>query len=386
MPRMPVDMDDPRVFSQQIDPAHARLMTLAETALEAASLARAEEIHRALTELVVETLRNDHASLLAEAIAGVPSPEVARALWRALIAAWSPAWRAKAGVAVSLFALPVVVIAGVQPEAADQPIEPELSGILADPSRLRAILREHGALCGNEAFALGPALVSSDAIDVSRLGELMRSQRLPDASRHALDAPPAAIALQRGQESVHLRFLLGSALAVPDADLLARSDVGSWGLPLARELARQLAAPGISVLALPRAPLSPPSALQQGRAAQREAGAQLFASNAIRRLRATVGEPVAVISAHRCAEAPGGGELRLSLSSPFDPRVAEGFRCPLFPTDRAGEVGAMLCDLLRDCRVADVRLSPGVHADRDPDTGTILLFKPAAEGVEPTLH
>ena len=46
----------------------------------------------------------------------------------------------------------------------------------------------------------------------------------------------------------------------------------------------------------------------------------------------------------------------------------------------------MLCDLLRDCRVADVRLSPGVHADRDPDTGTILLFKPAAEGVEPTLH
>ena len=82
-----------------------------------------------------------------------------------------------------------------------------------------------------------------------------------------------------------------------------------------------------------------------------------------------------MISAHRAAAAPGGGELRLSLSSPFDPRPAEGFRCPLFPTDRVDDVAAMLRDLLRDCRVADVRIVPGVHADRDPQTGLPLLFK-----------
>jgi hypothetical protein len=35
----------------------------------------------------------------------------------------------------------------------------------------------------------------------------------------------------------------------------------------------------------------------------------------------------------------------------------------------------MLMDLLRDCRVADVRVLPGVHADRDPVTGGPLLFK-----------
>jgi hypothetical protein len=139
-------------------------------------------------------------------------------------------------------------------------------------------------------------------------------------------------------------------------------------------------------LALPRAPLSPPAALQAGRAVQRDVGAQLFASNAIRRLRASVGEPVGVISAHRCAGAPGGGELRLSLSSPLDLRQAEGFRCPLFSTDRAGDVATMLVDLLHDCRVADVRVFPGVHPDRDPKTGMILLYKSAGEGVEPTLH
>jgi hypothetical protein len=74
------------------------------------------------------------------------------------------------------------------------------------------------------------------------------------------------------------------------------------------------------------------------------------------------------------------------LSSSFDPREAEGFRCPLFPTDRAVDVGAMLRDLLLDCRVTDVRILPGVHPDRDPETGKLLVFKPAAEGVEPTVH
>ena len=146
-------------------------------------------------------------------------------------------------------------------------------------------------------------------------------------------------------------------------------------MPLAQELTRQLATTGLSVLALPRPPQAPLLALQHGRAAQREVGAQLFVSNAIRRFRARVGEPSAVISAHRCPAAPGGGELRLSLSSPFDPRQAEGFRCPLFPADRAIDVATMLLDLLRDCRVTDVRVIAGAEPDRDPGTGLPLLFR-----------
>ena len=103
---------------------------------------------------------------------------------------------------------------------------------------------------------------------------------------------------------------------------------------------------------------------------------QLFASNAIRKLRASAGEPTAVISAHRAADAAGGGELRVSLSSPFAPRAAEGFRCPLYSLDRVGDVATMLADLLADCRVTDVRIAAGVHPDRDPATGRTLLFKP----------
>ncbi len=175
---------------------------------------------------------------------------------------------------------------------------------------------------------------------------------------------------------MHLRLLAGTALARPGADLFGDARVGAWGMPFARELGRALGVGGVSVLALPRAPQRPLRAVAAGRAAQREVSAQIFASNALRRLRGSVGEPVAVISAHRAADAPGGGELRLSLSSVFEPRDAEGFRCPLHPLDRVGDVAAMLQDLLRDCRVTDVRVLSGVHPDRDAATGLPLLFKP----------
>jgi hypothetical protein len=41
------------------------------------------------------------------------------------------------------------------------------------------------------------------------------------------------------------------------------------------------------------------------------------------------------------------------------------------------DVVAMLTGLLRDCRVGDVRLRAGVHADIDPLTGGALLFMEA---------
>lgn len=180
---------------------------------------------------------------------------------------------------------------------------------------------------------------------------------------------------------MHLRFLVGTALAGPDADLFRDDTVGRWGMPLAQALSRALAAPGVSVLALPRPAQSLVTAPWQGRIAQREVGAQLFASNAIRKLRASVGEPRAVISVHRV---DGGGEVRLSLSSPFDPRQAEGFRAPLLPLDRVEDVVQMLRALLADCRVADVRREPGVHPDRDAATGMTLLFK--ADDAPPATH
>ena len=368
------DIPDPRMFAQSGDAAHAPLLELAAASLAAPTAARADALDRDLVFALAGLLRADTGAQLALLFDAAPSVAVARQLRRRLIEAWTEASREGAAerIAATLFALPLVVVAGAQ---AGTQIAP-LASVLAEPDRVAQLLRDHAALGGNQNFALANTLVGADAIDLAQLPGLLRwQQRALAGDREARDLEPSPIAAQIGQESVHLRFLLGTAFAAPGVDLLARSGTVGWSMPLAQELGRQLARPDVTVLALPRAPAAPPAALAQGRSAQREVGAQLFASNAIRRLRASVGEPSAVISAHSSPGAPGGGELRLSLSSVFDPRQAEGFRCPLFSGETAGEVATMLGDLLHDCRVTDVRVLPGIHADRDPATNLTLLFK-----------
>jgi hypothetical protein len=367
-----MDIDDPRLFAAHAESSQMPLFEMAEASLAASSITRADEIDRALVMALVRRLIGGEGSFVAALLAAAPSAPVMRHLSRCLIDAWREASRSeeKSSLTATLFAIPLVLV------AAGKDGDGEIAGVLGDTLRIAAVLREHRALGGSEAFALAPPLVTSEAFDPARLPQLLAWQRqAADGGIDHLDLHPAPIATKAGQEGVHLRFLAGVALAASRADLLRETDNAAGAMALTQELGRQLAGPGYSVLALPRAAQSPLAALQQGRAAQRDIGAQLFASNAIRRLRASVGEPSAVISAHRCVGAPGGGELRLSLSSPFDPHRAEGFRCPLFVSDRAVDVARMLADLMRDCRVTDVQALSGVHADRDPATGLTLLFK-----------
>jgi hypothetical protein len=368
---------DPRSFPDAATAsASAReIFALAQESLAAATgdaaRAREDELRTRLVRRVAE------GGELASLLAGAPSVDVARQVWRHLDAIAGEADDPSAGVAACIFAIPIVIVAGNEGARVDA----VLPGTLRDAGAFTDLLREHDALRGNRTFALADSLVQADALDVARLPEILAWQRLGESARDAPVAglrtlPPAPIHVSAGREGVHLRLLPGTALARPGADLFGDARVGAWGMPFTRELGRALGEGGVSVLALPRAPQRPLRAVAAGRAAQREVSAQIFAGNALRRLRGAVGEPVAVISAHRSADAPGGGELRLSLSSVFEPRDAEGFRAPLHPLDRAADVAAMLQDLLRDCRVTDVRVLSGVHPDRDAATGLPLLFKP----------
>jgi hypothetical protein len=365
-------MDDPRMFPDAAAATEesARLHVLAAASLAAIGQ-QATILDGRILEALTAMLSPGGGERLATVFATAPSAAVHRHLWRLLVQCERNRAAAES-LGVTVFAMPVIIVAGIDGEGHAQVT---LSGVLDDAVALAAILREHGALAGNETLALANVLVAASAIDFARLPHLLAWRALPEAPTSARVVEPAPIMLSGGVETVHLRFLLGSALAAPESDLLGQQGVGKWGIPFTQALGRQLAAPGASVLALPRAPQSLLNALQQGQAAQREVGAHIFASNAIRKLRASVGEPTAVISAHRSAAVQSGGEVRLSLSSPFDPNEAEGFRCPLYPLDRVGDVVAMLKDLLNECRVTDVRIVSGIHGDRNPSTGLPLLFK-----------
>lgn len=345
------------------------MYALVDDRLGAATGDAAARIDAQLATALDAMLAGDGA-LLARLFDGVPSAAVYRHLWR-LLAERERAVATDADLHVTLFAMPLVVVTAAEGTGA-APVT--LSGVVDDIAGKVAILREHHALSGNENFALGNALVAADALDVRHLPTLLSMRAWPSSSTPPRDLAPAPITVSSTTEAVHLRFLVGTALAAPAADPLRDQSIGKWGIPFAAAMARDIGAAGVSVLALPRASQGLVAALWAGRVAQREVGAQLFASNAIRRLRASVGEPQAVLSMHGPIDSTGG-EVRLSLSSPFDPREAEGFRCPLLPQDRVDDVVKMLVDLLRDCRVDSIREMPGLHADRDPATGLPLLFK-----------
>ena len=369
MTRVLLAVGDPRKYWHPTGaPRHARVLH----ARAAASLAAVTgQESAALDREISVALRSLAGGELASVFACAPSATVFRHLWRVL-AQRSPV-DSVSDVAGTVFALPVVIIVATD---RDGTVPVTLPAVLPTATVLEALLRDHGALGGNQTFSLANALVAAEAIDLPRLPQWrsLEASAAPPLRPALVDLlQPAPICATARLETVHLRFIVGYAIAAVGANLLHDTRVGAWGAAFAQSLTRQLQFPGVSLLALPRAPQPLVAAVEDGRIAQREISAQLFLSNALRKFRSSVGEPTAVISAHR-ADVASGGELRLSLSSPFATHAAEGFRCELFPGDCVADVLAMLVDLLRDCRVDDVRVSEGIHADRDPITGAPLLF------------
>ena len=365
---------DPRSFPLREGgsaPHYPQWHAWAALSLAAATGQEREAADGQLRGAMVDALRARQIAGIEATLNAAVSAAVYRHLWRALIAAWrDSAARADTQVIAHGFAFPVVVVA-----AAGTAIE--LPGILRDAPQIVELLQQHGSLAGNRNFGIANVLAGTDALGLDAIPRWLVWRGVLDSVAALHDVPPSPIVIAAGREGAHLRFLIGTALAAPHAALFDEWTVGVWGIPLAQSLSRQLAAEGVQLLALPGAPTDPLSALHQGRLAHREVALQLFASSAIRKLRAEFGEPIAVISAHRI---DSGGELRLSLSSPFGERDAEGFRCPLHPFDRVEDVLTMIVELLHACRVMDVRVLTHVHPDRDLRTGLTLLFRADAIG------
>ncbi len=374
---MDFSLPDPRAFAPErvdaLPPAAAELIDAAQASLVAEVAVIAEKQEARLVERLAGHLIAGDATPISAALAAAPSLGALRLLARSLARAHVEAARrthSAEGLAATVFALPVIIVAG-SPSAVRVP------GALPRIEEFVELLKTHRALRGNQAFALGNALVSSAAFTLERLPGTLDWWRVDEALGGPLALDRAPMDVAANQEQVFLRFLIGRALAAPGVDLLSEREVGSWGMPFTQAFAQQLGGGTLSLLAMARPPREPLAALYQGRIAQREVSLQLFMANALRKFRQSVGEPAAVISAHRT---DAGGEVRLSLSSPFDERGAEGFRAELFPTDRAESVAEEMRALLAECRVEQVTVLADVFPDLDPVTRLPLLFR--ADAIE----
>ena len=151
----------------------------AADALAAPTRQEADRLDAALRDRLTAALGGDGGALEA-LVAGAPSVDVARHLLRQLDLAWREAEGGTAGgVTAHLFAVPVIVVTGLEATTG----EGTLSGVLDDAPALATIMATHGALAGNRNFALANVLTGAEAIDLAALPALRAWQRLPDALR-----------------------------------------------------------------------------------------------------------------------------------------------------------------------------------------------------------
>ena len=362
---MQFHLPDPRAFPIYDDAQPKPLIDLALASLAAELGVIQEKRDTELRERLAALLFSADVSEIAQALAHAPSHAVLRHITRALASAHVEAGRARGDATLpsTVFAIPVVIVA-----ANSGPVN--VPGALPNVDEITALLKAGSALRGNENFVLSNALAPASAFALEKLPASLGWWSAATGAPIAIEK--ASLPVPANQESVFLRFLIGTALAGPSVDLLTANDTGKWGMPFTQAMAKHLGGGTLSLLAMPRPPRSPLAALMQGRAAQRDVSLQLFATNAIRKFRASVGEPEAVISAHRTAD---GGEVRLSLSNAFDEKGAEGFRAELHATDRAQDVAVLMSDLLRECNVASVTVLAEVFPDIDPESKLPMLFR-----------
>ncbi|MDR3410187.1 MAG: DUF2863 family protein [Formivibrio sp.] len=347
-----MSLPDPRNYApvNARNPLIRQLMSLMTEHDPQAIITKRAGLHAQITELLAA---NDHAALNA-ALSQAPAMEAWLTLWQALreVLETTPA---DADKYASLFAIPVVIVAGSDKGAT-------LPGKLIAPEDILNLLRQHDVLAPTAVAYLAPELVSIETLSAISPSQQIRwktdkADLLSNGSSNLFDLTPAPLAIK--EEAAALRFIVGAVLQPGNTAPLIQlgGSVSPWGMALAQTLGTQLATEGATVLALPRAPQSWLSAQENGRLVLLETRLQLLASNAIRTIRSKGRTPVAIIAAHE------SDEIRITFSSREDAERWQGFVWPLAPGERVEQIVDFAQTLFHDCQVQDIRLVDTIQPD-----------------------
>ncbi len=302
-----------------------------------------------LSAAIAQALGAGDDTLIEQALAESTS----HAVFRMLADALDTALKASGDAALHLriFAIPILLVTGGR-----GPLT--LPGVVTDIGELKKLFELHGTLGPMKNFALSSALVCAAQLAALKPSVVYRRSRETGRENFPpLDLPPGDICIAGTEEEVHLRFVTGVSVTSADAPGFTETagNIGVWGMPFTKALAAQLGQPGLSLLPLPRPPMSHLQALEAGRFAESELGFQLFLSSALRKFRSRVGEAEAVVTA--CAD----GCIRISLSSPFEASSSQEYAWVLQPGDDIAAVGNGIFSLLEECRVTNVQVAETVQ-------------------------
>jgi hypothetical protein len=338
-----MSLSDPRRYGTG-DPAHPLL--------KHADGAHQRELSGALRELASAGADREIGAALAATSSAV---EYAR-MWSALCAAIEKP-SDNESVAARVFAIPWIIVCGGD-------IPATVDCVLPNAAELARVLEQYGVFGGSRNLGLSGVLCGIDALEALAPSEVLRGWQ----NERVRDMPPAPIKVVRGVEEVHVRYTLGAAIAPVDAPDIVETEanVGAWGTPALRAMAKQLATPNVQLLPMPRQPAGLYTAAYTGRRAGLESAFNLFMSNSVRRFRSAFGDPSATLSTHV------SGELRITLWTPFDDAMTEGFRWPLYPADDLGEIERTITSMIRECRLPEADMRSAVAPDYT--SGGAVLF------------
>ena len=338
------NLPDPRAYTPF---SSNPLVVAAEKAAKAVSALQQDAGEILLSDLR-EALEAGNDARIEQAFAEAASRQARDALAHALDAALEA--RGEAALVMRLFAIPLLIVTGGRGLAV-------VPGIVPDVGELRKQFEKHGALGQSKNFGLGNALTTAGELAAVKFSVLYRLSRgLGQEGFRPPEFAPQDIEVDSGEERVHLRFLIGAALTPANAPGFTETagNIGAWGLPFTQTLAGQFGQEGLSLLPIPRPPMTLQRALETGRFALREMEFQLFLSNALRRFRARVGDPDATVASY------SDGSVRITLTSHFDASLACEYRWPLYPEDDLGAVSNSIFGLLAECRLETVQVAETV--------------------------
>ncbi len=268
-------LPDPRRYAQF---SSNSLVALAQQAVGQGSAMQHGKSAENLSDAIEQALRSGDDPWIEQALAQSTS----HAVFRRLAAALDAALKAPGEAALHLrvFAIPILFVTGGRGPLV-------LPGVVADVGELKKLFEMHGMLGPMKNFGLSGALVSATGLAALKPSAVYRRSRETDRETiPPLDLPPEEIHIAGDEEAVHLRFLAGVSVTSADAPGFTETagNIGAWGMPFTRALAAQLGQPGLSLLPIPRPPMSHLQAIEAGTFAASELGFQLFLSNALAKI------------------------------------------------------------------------------------------------------
>lgn len=340
-------LPDPRNYSTN-DVKNSVVLQLNSILVETNAKKRQEK-QASLEFLLSQYLEQGQEEAPVVALSLVPSQKAYQHLWQTIKTLVMPIDTPQQA---QIFAIPIILVAGSSRPA-------QLANKLTNLDKILSCLKKHQLIDEKADISLDPHLYTTETLASISLPQLYRWQSGLQYASGGLPVSLQSDLLTLEKQGIFLRYLLGVAMRTPatPSPVKLNQEIGSWGLAFSEFIQEELKQDGMTLFAIPRQPQALLDALDHGQSIYLDISLQVFLSDILKKLRLQHKTPTASISSHE------SNEIKIVISSVEAPEKWESFVWPLHPLDQPAVIGQNIQQLLAECQVHDVLLSPIIQAD-----------------------